>query len=51
MTSGVLGVVGDLQGIGEEAMPALDAIAALPGALGEPEIDGEVVRMPSSSSH
>ena len=31
MSDGLLGVVGDLQGIGEETLPALDAIAALPG--------------------
>jgi hypothetical protein len=31
MTDGVLGVVGDLQGIGQETLPALDGIAALPG--------------------
>jgi hypothetical protein len=30
MTSGVLGVVGDLQGIGEEGVAQLGAIAALP---------------------
>src|SRR5205085_9381617 len=30
MQDGLLTVVGDLQGIGEEALPALDAVAALP---------------------
>ena len=30
MQDGLLSVVGDLQGIGEEALPALDAVAALP---------------------
>jgi len=30
MQDGLLSVVGDLQGIGEEAVPALDAVAALP---------------------
>jgi hypothetical protein len=30
MQDGLLSVVGDLQGIGEEAVPALEAIAALP---------------------
>lgn len=30
MTSGMLGVVGHLQGIGQEALPQLEAIAALP---------------------
>jgi hypothetical protein len=30
MQDGLLGVVGDLQGIGEEAVPALDSVAALP---------------------
>ena len=32
MQDGLLSVVGDLQGIGEEALPALDAVAALPAA-------------------
>ena len=32
MQDGLLSVVGDLQGIGEEAVPALEAVAALPGA-------------------
>ena len=31
MQDGLLSVVGDLQGIGEEAVPALDVVAALPG--------------------
>jgi len=30
MQDGLLSVVGDLQGIGEDALPALDAVAALP---------------------
>jgi len=30
MQDGLLSVVGDLQGIGEEAVPALEAVAALP---------------------
>ena len=36
MQDGLLGVVGDLQGIGQEAFPALDGVAALPAA--EPEV-------------
>jgi hypothetical protein len=36
MQDGLLSMVGDLQGIGEEALPALDAVAALP-ALEEVE--------------
>jgi len=32
MSDGLLGVVGDLQGIGQETLPQLDGIAALPGA-------------------
>src|SRR5438045_7265912 len=32
MQDGLLSVVGDLQGIGEEAVPALEAVASLPGA-------------------
>src|SRR5437868_11939679 len=32
MQDGLLSVVGDLQGIGEEAVPALEAVAPLPGA-------------------
>jgi len=32
MQDGLLSVVGDLQGIGEEAVPALEAVAALPAA-------------------
>jgi hypothetical protein len=35
MQDGLLSLVGDLQGIGEEALPALDAVAALPAALEE----------------
>jgi hypothetical protein len=31
MQDGLLGVVGDLQGIGQEALPQLEGIAALPG--------------------
>lgn len=31
MSDGLLGVVGDLQGIGQETLPALESIAALPG--------------------
>jgi len=31
MQDGLLSVVGDLQGIGEDALPALDTIASLPG--------------------
>jgi hypothetical protein len=30
MTEGLLGVVGDLQGIGQESLAQLDAVAALP---------------------
>jgi hypothetical protein len=36
MQDGLLSVVGDLQGIGQEALPALDGVAALPAA--EPEV-------------
>jgi hypothetical protein len=32
MQDGLIGVVGDLQGIGQEALPELDTIAALPAA-------------------
>ena len=32
MSGGLLGVVGDLQGIGQETLPQLEGIAALPGA-------------------
>ena len=32
MQDGLLSVVGDLQGIGQDALPALETIAALPGA-------------------
>jgi hypothetical protein len=32
MSDGLLGVVGDLQGIGQETLPQLEGIAALPGA-------------------
>jgi len=32
MQDGLMSVVGDLQGIGEEALPALDTVAALPAA-------------------
>jgi hypothetical protein len=32
MQDGLLSVVGDLQGIGEDALPALDTVAALPAA-------------------
>ena len=32
MSDGLLGIVGDLQGIGQEALPALDGIAMLPEA-------------------
>jgi hypothetical protein len=32
MSDGLLGVVGDLQGIGQEALPELETIAALPAA-------------------
>jgi hypothetical protein len=39
MTGGLLGVVGDLQGIGQESLAALDSIAALP----EPDPRGEEV--------
>ena len=35
MTSGILGVVGDLQGIGEESLPQLETIAT----LGQPAIE------------
>jgi hypothetical protein len=30
VTGGLLGVVGDLQGIGQESLAALDTVAALP---------------------
>lgn len=32
MTDGLLGVVGDLQGIGQESLAQLDSVAALPPA-------------------
>ena len=35
VTTGMLGVVGDLQGIGQEGMAQLDSIAALPGTAQE----------------
>lgn len=35
MTSGMLGVVGDLQGIGQDSLPQLESIAALPAGDGE----------------
>ena len=41
MQDGLLSVVGDLQGIGEDALPALDTIAALPGIV--PDADAVVV--------
>ena len=34
MDGGLLAVVGDLQGIGHDGLPQLDAVAALPAALG-----------------
>jgi hypothetical protein len=39
MTTGMLGVVGDLQGIGQEGMGQLESIAVLPQVeeLAEPE--------------
>jgi hypothetical protein len=33
MSDGLLGVVGDLQGIGQESLAQLDSIAALPVPL------------------
>src|SRR5687767_3062437 len=38
MQDGLLGVVGDLQGIGENALPELDIVAALPSIAEEVEI-------------
>jgi hypothetical protein len=35
MTEGLLGVVGDLQGIGQESLSQLDSVAALPLPLEE----------------
>lgn len=35
MDGGLLAVVGDLQGIGQDGLPQLDAVAALPAALAE----------------
>jgi hypothetical protein len=35
MTEGLLCVVGDLQGIGQESLAQLDTVAALPVALEE----------------
>ena len=32
MQDGLIGMVGDLQGIGEAALPELDTVAALPAA-------------------
>src|SRR5688572_5237614 len=41
MQDGLLSVVGDLQGIGEDALPALETIAALPG------VERDVVPVPA----
>ena len=38
MQDGLLGVVGDLQGIGENALPELEIVAALPAAAEDIEI-------------
>jgi hypothetical protein len=38
LTGGMLAIVGDLQGIGQEALPQLDAIAALPTPVDEEEL-------------
>jgi hypothetical protein len=39
MTTGMLGVVEDLQGIGQGSLPQLESIAALPG-VGEEDASG-----------
>jgi hypothetical protein len=43
MTTGMLGVVGDLQGIGQDSLPQLDSIAALPcvGDESAPELESD----------
>jgi len=38
LTGGMLAIVGDLQGIGQEALPQLDVIAALPTPADEEEL-------------
>jgi hypothetical protein len=38
MTDGLLGVVGDLQGIGQESLAQLDAVASLPLPVLEEEV-------------
>lgn len=40
MTTGMLGVVGDLQGIGQEGMTQLESIAVLPG-IGQEEFESD----------
>jgi hypothetical protein len=37
---GLLSVVGDLQGIGQDALPALETLAALPAVGGFPRCGG-----------
>jgi hypothetical protein len=45
MTTGMLGVVGDLQGIGQDALPQLDTVGALP-----PRTDDEEREQPFAKS-
>jgi hypothetical protein len=51
MTTGMLGVVGDLQGIGQEGMTQLESIAALPGTAQEEasETEGDATWQGASS--
>ena len=41
LTGGLLAIVGDLQGIGQEALPQLDVIAALPVPADDDELAGD----------
>jgi hypothetical protein len=41
MTTGMLGVVGDLQGIGQGSLPQLESIATLPGQEDASEIESD----------
>lgn len=43
MTTGMLGVVGDLQGIGQGSLPQLESIAVLPGQEDSSEIESDAV--------
>ena len=41
LTGGMLAIVGDLQGIGQDALPQLDVIAALPEPADDDELAGD----------